>query len=103
MGGGGKRGQAALSAYLGRTLNSGWMDLPGTRTNFGVVVKTSGFCGIEHYIFTLLQGVLDARSGDAYLDQSQKWPELRGQDHASAAFETGSVAEARARHEDFVV
>jgi putative endopeptidase len=71
--------KAALSVYLGTTLNT---EVDGLTANadhiFGVWVNQS-FTDSDHYVFHLLQGGLGMPDRDIYLDPSLKAVELRAQ------------------------
>ena len=71
--------KAALSAYLGATLNT---EVDGLTANadhvFGVWVNQS-FGDSEHHVLHLLQGGLRMRDGDDYIDPSPKISALRAQ------------------------
>jgi len=91
--------KAALSAYLGGTLNSEVDGLTGNADHiFGVFVN-QGFAESKHYIFHLLQGGLGMPDRDAYLDASPKMAELRGQyqAHIAAILKLAGVAEAESK------
>ena len=77
--------KAALSAYLGATLNT---EVEGLTANadhvFGVWVNQS-FSESEHYVFHLWQGGLGMPDRDSYLDPSPKMAGLRAQYQAHIA------------------
>jgi putative endopeptidase len=77
--------KAALSAYLGATLNT---EVDGLTANadhvFGVWVNQS-FSDSEHYVYHLWQGGLGMPDRDSYLDPSPKMAGLRAQYQAHIA------------------
>jgi putative endopeptidase len=87
---------AALSAYLGTTLNS---EVDGLTANsdhvFGVWVNQS-FTDSQHYVFHLLQGGLGMPDRESYLDPSPKSAELRAkyQAHIAAILKLAGIADA---------
>src|SRR5580692_3652955 len=90
--------KAALSAYLGTTLNS---EADGLTANadhiFGVWVNQS-FEDPEHYYFHLLQGGL-GMDRDDYIDPSPKMADLRAhyQRHIAAILKLAGVADAETK------
>ncbi len=77
--------KAALSAYLGATLNTEVDRLTANADHiFGVWVNQS-FTDSRHYVFHLLQGGLGMPDRDSYLDASPKTVTLRTQYQAHIA------------------
>ena len=91
--------KAALSAYLGGTLNT---EVDGLTSNgdhiFGAWVNQS-FTDSQHYVFHLMQGGLGMPDRETYLDQAAKSVELRGQyqTHIAAMLKLAGVADAEAK------
>ena len=93
------RDKAALSAYLGTTLNSEVDGLTGNADHvFGVWVNQS-FTDPDHYYFHLMQGGLGMPDRDDYLDQSPKMAALRGQyqSHIAAMLKLVGVEDAETK------
>jgi predicted metalloendopeptidase len=94
--------KAALSAYLGATLNT---EVDGLTANgdhiFGVWINQS-FTDSKHYVFHLWQGGLGMPDRDSYLDPSPKMAGLRNQyqAHIAAMLKLAGVADpdAKAAH-----
>jgi putative endopeptidase len=91
--------KAALSAYLGATLNT---EVEGLTANadhvFGVWVNQS-FSESEHYVFHLWQGGLGMPDRDSYLDPSPKMAGLRAQyqAHIAAILKLADIADSETK------
>jgi putative endopeptidase len=91
--------KAALSTYLGTTLNT---EVDGLTANadhvFGVWVNQS-FTDSKRYVFHLLQGGLGMPDRDSYLDSSPKMATLRSQyqAHVAAILKLAGVADSESK------